>query len=83
MSLILFSGMLIPLAFFPAGLRTLAEWLPFQGIVYTPVMIYLGQIQGQALLPALVVQVGWVALLWIGARLFWSRAVRALDVQGG
>jgi ABC-2 type transport system permease protein len=79
----LFSGMLIPLAFFPAGLRTLAEWLPFQGIVYTPVMIYLGQIQGPALIPAMVVQVGWVAILWIGARLFWSRAIRALDIQGG
>jgi ABC-2 type transport system permease protein len=79
----LFSGMLIPLAFFPTGLRTLAEWLPFQGIVYTPVMIYLGQIQGAALFQALVVQMGWVAILWIGARLFWVRAIRALDIQGG
>lgn len=79
----LFSGTLIPLAFFPGGLRTLAEWLPFQGIVYTPVMIYLGRIQGPALLQALAVQVIWVVVLWVSARLFWARAVRALEIQGG
>ncbi len=79
----LFSGALIPLAFFPTGLRTLAAWLPFQGIVYTPVSIYLGQIQGPALWQALGLQVAWVLLLWLAARLFWGRAVRALDIQGG
>ena len=79
----LFSGMLIPLAFFPTGLRTLAQWLPFQGMVYTPVMIYLGQIQGAEIFQALAIQVGWVAILWIGARFFWSRAICALDIQGG
>ena len=79
----LLSGMLIPLTFFPTGLRTLAQWLPFQGIVYTPVMIYLGQTQGPDLIQALTIQLGWVAILWIGARLFWKRAIRALDIQGG
>ena len=79
----LFSGALIPLAFFPGGLRTLTQWLPFQGIVYTPVSIYLGQIQGTAVIQALAVQLGWVAVLWIGARLFWKTAIRALDIQGG
>ncbi len=79
----LFSGMLVPLAFFPAGLRTLAQWLPFQGIVYTPVMIYLGQIQGPALLQALSVQLVWVVILWVGARALWASAIRALDIQGG
>lgn len=79
----LLSGMLVPLAFFPDGLRTLAQWLPFQGIVYTPVMIYLGQTQGMAVPQALALQAGWVVILWISARLFWVRAVRALDIQGG
>jgi len=79
----LFSGMLVPLAFFPTALRTLAEWLPFQGIVYTPVMIYLGQTQGIDLLYALAIQGSWVVVLWVSARLFWVRAVRALDIQGG
>jgi ABC-2 type transport system permease protein len=79
----LFSGMLIPLAFFPGWLRTLAEWLPFQAMVYTPVMIYLGRFQGAAVFQALLVQIVWVGLLWWGARFLWSKAIRALDVQGG
>jgi ABC-2 type transport system permease protein len=79
----LFSGVLIPLAFFPDWLRTLSEWLPFQGIVYTPVMIYLGKLGGLDLLKAIGVQAAWVVILWSAARLFWKKAFRALEIQGG
>jgi ABC-2 type transport system permease protein len=79
----LFSGTLIPLAFFPDWLHTLTLWLPFQGIIYTPVMIYLGQYQGLAAFQALAVQAGWVVALWLAARAFWGVAIRALDIQGG
>jgi ABC-2 type transport system permease protein len=79
----LFSGMLIPLAFLPDWLRIAAQWLPFQGIIYTPVMIYLGRVQGSGLWLALGGQVFWVAVLWLAAQAFWQRAVKALDIQGG
>lgn len=79
----LFSGMLIPLAFFPDWLRIAAQWMPFQGIIYTPVMIYLGRVQGNGLWQAIGVQIVWALGLWLCGRAFWSRAVKALDIQGG
>jgi ABC-2 type transport system permease protein len=79
----LFSGALVPLAFFPAWLRTIIAWAPFQGIVATPLAIYQGQAAGWDLARALALQVLWAALLWALARALWGPATRALDIQGG
>lgn len=77
------SGALIPLAFFPGWLRAAALAAPFQAIVHTPLAIYLGEAREIALAGALAVQAGWVAALWILARILWLPAVRSLTVQGG
>jgi ABC-2 type transport system permease protein len=79
----LFSGALIPLPFFPDWLKTIVLATPFPGIVYTPVAIYLGRIQGLELLGALGIQILWIGGLWLLARLLWGPSVRALDIQGG
>lgn len=79
----LFSGALIPLAFFPNGLRQIILATPFQGIVYTPVALYLGKIQGIQVCQALAIQFLWVIILWLIARLFWRISIRRLDIQGG
>jgi ABC-2 type transport system permease protein len=79
----LFSGALIPLQLMPGWLRTIALAAPFQAIVYTPVTIYLGAVQGVALWWALGLQAAWVAALWVLARLLWAPAARALELQGG
>jgi ABC-2 type transport system permease protein len=77
------SGALIPLTLFPGWLRTVLLIAPFQAIVYTPVSIYLGSVQGMALIQALAVQVSWVLILYWLARRLWQPALRALEVQGG
>lgn len=79
----LFSGSLIPLNLLPSGLQTLVLALPFQGILFTPVSIYLGRLQGAMLGWALLGQLGWVILLWVFAQLLWRPATRALEFQGG
>jgi len=79
----LLSGALVPLQFFPDWLRTLALATPFGGIVYTPLTIYLGKVQGSAAWQALAVQALWALALWGLARLLWAPSVRALDIQGG
>jgi ABC-2 type transport system permease protein len=79
----LFSGALVPLAFFPDWLRTLAAWAPFQGIVATPLAIYQGQAVGWELAGAVTLQMLWAAMLWALARALWGPATRALDIQGG
>ena len=77
------AGAIIPLAFFPGWLRDLALALPFRGIAYTPLSIYLGTIAGGALWGSLLAQFGWAVALIALTRLLWLRALGRLVVQGG
>ena len=42
-SLDFLSGVLVPFTFFPGWFQTVVGWLPFQGLSYVPVTIYLGK----------------------------------------
>lgn len=77
------SGTLIPLQLFPGWLHAIALALPFHALVSTPVLIYLGEIEGLAIAGALASQVAWSVALWVLARLLWRPCVRRLTVQGG
>jgi ABC-2 type transport system permease protein len=76
----LFSGFLIPLAFFPAPLQAVANALPFRAIIMIPNEIYLGQ---GSLVQGLAVQAGWVVLMLAGARWLMRHGERQVVVQGG
>ena len=78
-----FSGSLVPLQLLPGWLRTLALLLPFQGMIHTPLLIYLGVARGHDLLEALLLQVVWVIVLGVVLRLLWWRALRAAELPGG
>jgi len=79
----LFSGAMIPLWFFPGWLNTLARFLPFQGIFFVPNSIFVGQLAGKDILPALSVQLFWLAISLLVLRLVWFRAANKIIVQGG
>ena len=79
----LFSGLLIPISFFPHVLQDIFSVLPFQYISYIPVLIYLGKISGAGILRALAIQVFWVfALVALGDAL-WRWSSRKITIQGG
>ncbi len=79
----LLSGLLIPLSFFPAPIRKVSSWLPFEHIAYTPLRIYLGKLSIREAAVAVLTQWLWVAvLLWLGAW-WWERATRKITIHGG
>jgi ABC-2 type transport system permease protein len=79
----LFSGLLIPISFFPHIFQRIFSLLPFQYISYIPVLIYLGKVSGGGILKALLSQVFWVfALLALGDAL-WRWSSRKITIQGG
>ena len=79
----LFSGLLIPISFFPQIFQDIFSVLPFQYISYIPVLIYLGKISGAEILKALGIQIFWfLALLALGAAL-WRWSSRKITIQGG
>jgi ABC-2 type transport system permease protein len=79
----IFSGALIPLAFFPAPLQFVAAILPFQGMISTPALIYLGKLDGPTTAVMLLVQLVWAVGLILLGRMVWRRAVRVVTIQGG
>lgn len=81
--IMLLSGLLLPMSFFPTTIQSILEWLPFQAIAYIPLALYLGKVPEESVLPVLFLQLGWfIALTSIGA-LMWQRAMRSLTLQGG
>ncbi|WP_034388622.1 ABC-2 family transporter protein [Deinococcus sp. YIM 77859] len=76
----LLGGVLIPLTFFPEWAQAVLAWLPFQAVTYTPVAMYLGEMN---VTRGLLVQTVWAALLFVLVRVLWRRALGQLTVQGG
>lgn len=79
-----FSGALIPLQFFPEALQRILVWLPFQAIYHTPLMMITRPNQTwDTFLPMLFVQVFWAVSLFIATRLFYNQAIKVLRISGG
>jgi len=77
------TGVVVPFTFFPEWFQRAVEWLPFQGISYIPVTIYLGKRPGDELYAALLLQLAWSVGLFVAGRLVWRISVRHVIVQGG
>jgi len=81
--ILVFSGALIPLWFFPPFLATVSEWLPFRLIYYTPISIYLEKHSLPEAGLLIFQQLLWLGLLLLLERVLWKRGVKKLVVQGG
>jgi len=80
---IVFSGSLLPLDFYPDALRPFLHVQPLAGLVDIPFRIYFADLKGAAALQGLALQAGWtLALVGIG-RLAMERMMRRLEMQGG
>jgi ABC-2 type transport system permease protein len=78
-----FSGFLIPLAFFPPWLASIASFLPFQAIAGLPIEIFLGRLHGVNLAQALAVQCCWAIILTGLALIQMRAAMQKIVIQGG
>lgn len=79
----LFSGLLLPISFFPEAFQKVFKLLPFEYISYVPMLIYLGKLNGRGLLFAIGWQVFWVAALLAAGDALWRWSSRKVIIQGG
>ena len=79
----LFSGLIVPLVFFPGWLEAVARALPFASMLQTPNDVFLGELRGAELAGALALQVAWAAALLVLGRAVLSAGTRKLVIQGG
>lgn len=79
----LFSGLLLPISFYPVWAQDVMKFFPFQAISYIPSMIFTEGINGNAILESLLFQGVWCIILMIPIQLLWMLARKQLIVQGG
>lgn len=82
-AVLIFSGALVPVPFFPEWAQTVLEILPFRGLLDTPFRLYLGHIPPGDAVFTLAHQLAWTVGLVVVGRWVLSRGVRRLVVQGG
>ncbi len=78
----LFSGLLLPIAFFPEWARRISAFLPFEHSLYTPTRIYIGEVSG-SVWTAIGAQLVWLLLLLILTEWMFRRGTKVLIIQGG
>jgi ABC-2 type transport system permease protein len=79
----LFSGLLLPISFFPPVFQKLLAVMPFQYISYIPVLLYLGKINGRGMAKALGVQFLWVLAMLALGEWMWRWSSGKITIQGG
>ncbi|MGJ7911568.1 ABC transporter permease [Neobacillus sp. LXY-1] len=79
----LFSGLLLPISFFPVWAQDIMKFLPFQGISYVPSMIFTNGFTHQQAIAAIGQQLIWVIFLIMPIQLLWYLAKKQLIIQGG
>ncbi|UFT99978.1 ABC-2 family transporter protein [Radiobacillus kanasensis] len=79
----LFSGLLIPISFFPMWAQDAMGFFPFQAISYIPSMIFTESFTGNEVMESLIFQGVWALLLIIPIQVLWVIAKKQLTVQGG
>jgi ABC-2 type transport system permease protein len=77
------SGFLVPVALFPPWLAAIANLTPMPAMVNTPIEVYLGLVEGRALVEAIGTQAVWLLLLSLAAEGAFRLGTRRLVVQGG
>jgi len=79
----LFSGLLLPISYFPEVFQKVFKFLPFEYISYVPVLLYLGNINGRKIATSLALQFFWVVVVFAIGHAMWHWSSRKITIQGG
>ena len=79
----LFSGLLVPIDWFPGTFQYISSFLPFKYIAFVPLSLYLGRVDLSVAYRALLIQFIWVILLFTGGRILWFMCRKKITIHGG
>lgn len=81
---LLLSGAVIPLPFFPEAIRQIVEFLPFQAIYNIPLQILINNaLEMGQILSYIAIQLTWAVVMSVAGSLFFHKASRVITVNGG
>jgi ABC-2 type transport system permease protein len=76
-------GHLFPIDIMPPAVVKLLSLTPFPYLLFFPVSVYLGRIQGNELWTGLAIQAFWVAAAYVAARLVFRGGIKKYTAVGG
>lgn len=76
------SGALFPLDILPEVLQNALSYTPFPYLIFFPLQVYLGKIQGLALVKGIVVAAFWLVSLTYIVKAVWKRGLLAYEAHG-
>jgi ABC-2 type transport system permease protein len=79
---ILFSGVGIPLFFFPPFLERVSLFLPFRYVLYFPVTVAMQQVNSTEFITSCSVMIVWILAAGIAVRWMWKKGVRQFTGEG-
>ena len=79
----LFSGSLLPLDFFPSFIKKLSDVLPYKGIVYIPISIFINKISQEKLLFIIFYEFIWIFIFCLIILIFLEVFYRKIEIYGG
>jgi ABC-2 type transport system permease protein len=82
-AVMILSGALLPVWFMPDWLYNFVQITPFGSIYSVPISIYLGQLPETEIFTKIILQLIWIIVFQVIARLMWHFATKRIVVQGG
>lgn len=81
---LLFSGAIVPVAFFPEPLKTFVYYLPFQAIYNTPLRLLMDYSMSYPdRMQMLGIQLFWLIVLLFLSNAFWKYSLKRITINGG
>jgi ABC-2 type transport system permease protein len=77
------SGALLPLVMMPGWLQAILQSLPFAQVIYMPIALLTGILPASEAPRIWLVQLAWIAGLWLCSQALFKIAIRKVTVQGG
>lgn len=82
-TVVLLSGMIVPLPLFPDWLQPFLSMQPFRGVLDIPFRLYTGIIPSNEVFYYLGFQFVWALILMAAGRILINRGIHQLSIQGG
>ena len=79
---VLFSGQFVPLALMPPVVQQIAQFLPFQLMIYFPIQLILGLLPPDAILRNFALGLIWLTIAYGLFNLVWRRGVKRFSAVG-
>jgi ABC-2 type transport system permease protein len=76
------SGVLFPIDVLPLGLQKIVMSTPFPYMIFFPIQVYLGKINGAAQIQGFVIAIIWAIVLWFSMKYVWSKGLKAYQAFG-